>query len=115
MDAVSATIFDGGRAIGERLVENKMSYRIKLISLLFYRFIKKNSITALGQPLQMAAHASDWGNSLNQCRRGGKRVTMVMMFVGGVVLMFGGFLVLFLLYNIYGARVFRSRPNPYSC
>ena len=38
-----------------------------------------------------------FGDSLNRCRRGGKRVTMVMMFVGGVVLMFDGFLVLFLL------------------
>jgi hypothetical protein len=37
---------------------------------------------------------------------------MVMMFVRGVVVMFDGFLVLFLLYNIYGAGVFRSRPNP---
>ena len=37
---------------------------------------------------------------------------MVMMFVGGVVLMFDGFLILFLLYNIYWAGVFRSRPNP---
>ncbi len=45
-------------------------------------------MTALGQPLWMATHASDWGISLNQCRRGGKRVTRVMMFVGGVVLMF---------------------------
>jgi hypothetical protein len=36
---------------------------------------------------------------------------MVMMFVGGVVLMFDGFLILFLLYNIYGAGVFCSRPN----
>jgi hypothetical protein len=38
---------------------------------------------------------------------------MVMMFVGGVVLMFDGFLVLFLPYDIYGAGVFHSRPNPY--
>jgi hypothetical protein len=36
---------------------------------------------------------------------------MVMMFVGGVVLLFDGILVLFL---SYGAGVFRSRPNPYS-
>jgi hypothetical protein len=48
----------------------------------------------------MASHASDWGESLNRRRRGGKQVTMVMMFVGGVVLMFNRFLVLFLLYNI---------------
>ena len=38
---------------------------------------------------------------------------MVMMFVGGFVLMFDGFLVIFLPYDIYGAGVFRSRPNPY--
>ena len=34
----------------------------------------------------MAAHASDWGDLLNKCRRGGKQNTMVMMFVGVVVL-----------------------------
>ena len=34
----------------------------------------------------MAAHASDWGDSLNPRYSGGKRVTiMVMMFVGEVV------------------------------
>jgi len=44
----------------------------------------------------MAAHASDWGNSLNLCCRGGKRNTMVMMFVGGVVLLFDGLILLFL-------------------
>jgi len=44
----------------------------------------------------MAAHASDWGDSLNQCCRGGKRNTMVIMFVGGVVLLFDGISVLFL-------------------
>ena len=31
---------------------------------------------------------------------------MVMMFVGGVVFMFDGFLILFLPYNIYWAGVF---------
>jgi hypothetical protein len=60
----------------------------------------------------MASHASDWGDLLNQRLWGGKQNTMLMMFVGGVVLMFGGFLVLFLPYEIYGAGVFRSRPNP---
>jgi len=35
MDAVSATIFDGG----EQLVENTSSSRIKLIKRLLYRFI----------------------------------------------------------------------------
>jgi len=40
---------------------------------------------------------------------------MVMMFVGRVVLVFDGLLVLFLAWEIYLAGVFRSRPNPYSC
>ncbi len=44
----------------------------------------KPSLSALGQPLQMAAHASDLGDSLNQCRMGGKWITMAMMFVGGL-------------------------------
>ena len=43
----------------------------------------------------LAAHASDWGNSLNQCRRGDKQNTMANMFVGGVVLMLDGILILF--------------------
>ena len=38
---------------------------------------------------------------------------MVVMFVGGVVLMLNGFLVLFLPKEIYKVGVFRSRPNPY--
>jgi len=63
---------------------------------------------ALGQPLRMAEHASDWGDSLNRRRRGGKRVTMVILFMEGVVLIS---LVLFLQYDIYGEGVFRSRPN----
>jgi len=37
---------------------------------------------------------------------------MVMMFVGGVVLMFDGFLVLFLLYNILGGGSFPFPPEP---
>ena len=73
----------------------------------------KPRLTALGQPLGMAAHASDWEDSLNWCRSGGKRNTMVIMFVGGVVLMFKGVFVLFLPYIINWAGVFRSRPNPY--
>jgi hypothetical protein len=83
-------------AAGKRLVKNKMSCRIKFISLSFYHYIKPR-IRALGQPLRKAAHASDWGDSLNQLRRGGKLNTMVMMVVEGVVLMFNGFLLLFLL------------------
>jgi hypothetical protein len=61
----------------------------------------------------MAAHASDWGNSLNRRHRGGKWNTMVMMFVGGVVLLFDGISVLFIQWEIYVARVFHSRLNPY--
>jgi hypothetical protein len=40
----------------------------------------------------MAAHvlALDWGVSLNQRRRGGKLNTIMMMFVGGVVLIIDG-------------------------
>jgi hypothetical protein len=43
----------------------------------------------------LAAHASDWGDSLNQCHRGDKQNTMANMFVGGVVLMLDGILILF--------------------
>ncbi len=58
----------------------------------------KPSLSALGQPLRMAAQQSDWGDSLNQCRSGsgGKWNTMAKMYVGGVVLMLDGILVLFL-------------------
>ena len=35
----------------------------------------KPRLTALGQPLQMAAHTSDWSDSLNRRQRGGKRNT----------------------------------------
>jgi hypothetical protein len=66
----------------------------------------KPRLTALSQPLWMAAHTSDWGDSLNQGRRGGKLNTMMMMFVARVVLMFNRFLILFLSYDIYGAGVF---------
>ena len=52
---------------------------------------------ALGQPLWIVAHVSDWGNSLSQRHRGGKRYTMVMMIVGGVVSVLDGNPVLFLL------------------
>jgi len=38
---------------------------------------------------------------------------MVMMFGGGIVLMFEGFLVLFLPLIIYGVGVLRSHTNPY--
>jgi hypothetical protein len=70
-------------------------------------FIKPRNST-LSQPLRMAAHILDWGNSLNQCCRRGKRLTMVMMFVGEVVLVLDGILVLFLPYTTYWVGVFRS-------
>jgi len=91
-----------------------MSCRIKFNFFVILLIYIKSHLTALGQPLRMASHVSDWGDSLNRRRRGGKRNTMVMMFVAGVVfvLMFEGFFVLFLSYIIYGAGVFRSRPNP---
>jgi hypothetical protein len=38
---------------------------------------------------------------------------MVMMFVGGVVLLFDRLLVLFLQWKIYDVGVFCSCPNPY--
>jgi hypothetical protein len=38
---------------------------------------------------------------------------MVMMFVGGVVLLFDEFLILFLPHDIYGAGGFCSCPNPH--
>jgi hypothetical protein len=70
--------------------------------------LTKPNISALGQPLQMAAHALDWGNSLNPHRRGGKRLTMVVMFVGCLVLGDDPNIILFLPYKTYGAGVFVS-------
>ncbi len=61
----------------------------------------------------MTTHMSDWGDSLNRCRSGGKQNTMVMLFVGGAVLMLDRIWVLFLLSETYGAGVFLSHPNPY--
>ena len=86
MDAVLATIFGGGRAIRRKQDELYNEINFSVILSIYI----KPSITALGQPLRMAAHALDWGDSLNRRRRGGKRNTMVMMFVGGVVLLFDG-------------------------
>jgi hypothetical protein len=86
MDAVLATIFGGGRAIRRKQDELYNEINFSVILSIYI----KPSITALGQPLRMAAQTSDWGDSLNRCRRGGKRNTMVMMFVGGVVLLFDG-------------------------
>jgi hypothetical protein len=59
----------------------------------------------------MAAHALDWGDSLNQHCRGGKQLTMMMMFVWGVVSVLDGIPVLFLPYKTYGAGVFCFCPN----
>jgi hypothetical protein len=49
----------------------------------------------------MASHALDWGDSLNQRRRGDKRNTMVMMFVGGGVV-----------FIVDGILVYSYRRNP---
>jgi hypothetical protein len=71
----------------------------------------KPNVSAFGQPLWMAAHALDWGDSLNPCRRGGKRLTMVVMFVGCLVLGDDPNIILFLPYKTYGAGVFCFPPN----
>jgi hypothetical protein len=68
----------------------------------------KPNVSALGQPLRMAAHALDWGNSLNPHRRRGKRLTMVGMFVGCLVFGDKTNIILFLPYKTYGAGVFVS-------
>ena len=59
-------------AVGEQFVKNKISCRIKLISLFFLSIYIKPCLSALGQSLRMAAHTLDWGDSLNQHRRGGQ-------------------------------------------
>ena len=71
----------------ERYVKNTSSCRIKLFTLFFLFNYTTPSITALSQPFRMAAHALDWGDSLNQRHYGGKQNTMLMMFVERVVLM----------------------------
>ena len=60
----------------------------------------------------MTAHVSDWGDPSNWCHRGCKWVSMVTIFVGGVVLMFNGIIVWFLLWETYGAGVFLFLPEP---
>jgi hypothetical protein len=82
---------------GKQIVENTSSCRIKFIISVIISFYIKPRLSALGQPLWMAANTLDWGDSLNRRHRWGKRNTTVMMFVGGVVFMLGRFLVLLLL------------------
>jgi hypothetical protein len=62
----------------------------------------KPNISALSQPFRMAAHALDWGDSLNPRHRGDKRLTMVVMFVGCLVLDDNPNIILFLPYKTYG-------------
>jgi hypothetical protein len=64
--------------------------------------------SALGQPLRMAAHALDWGNSLKQCRMGGQMAHHGDDVCGGGVSVLDGIPVLFLPYKTYGAGVFVS-------
>ncbi len=71
----------------------------------------KPNLSALGQPLWMAAHALDWGNSLNPRHTRGKWLTMVVMFVGCLVLSDDPNIILFLPYKTYGAGVFCFRLN----
>ncbi len=71
----------------------------------------KPNVRALGQSHQMAAHALDWGDSLNPCRRGSKRLNMVVMFVGCLVLDDDPNIILFLPYKTYGAGVFCFHPD----
>ena len=59
----------------------------------------------------MDAHASDCGDSLNPRRGGGKRVTMVMMFVGKVVSVLDGISVLFPQLETYKAGGLRSHQK----
>jgi hypothetical protein len=56
----------------------------------------------------VAAHALDWGNSLNPHHWRGKRLTMAVMFVGCLVLGDNPNIILFLLYKTYKAGVFVS-------
>jgi hypothetical protein len=65
----------------------------------------KPNVSALSQPLWMTAHALDWGSSLNPHHRRGKRLTMVVMFVGCPVLGDNSNIVLNLPYKPYGAGV----------
>ena len=60
----------------------------------------------------MATDASDWGDSLNPHRWGVKRLTIVVMFVGYIVLDDDPNIVLlkFPPYKTYGAKVVRSHP-----
>jgi hypothetical protein len=53
MDAVSATIFGDGRAIRRKQDELYNFINFSVILLIFI----KPCLTALGQPLRMAAHA----------------------------------------------------------
>ncbi len=68
----------------------------------------KPNVTALGQPLRMAIHALDWVDSLNPSLRGGKQLTVVVMFVGCLVFGDNPNIILFLQYKTYGAGVFVS-------
>jgi len=99
---------------GEQFVKNTSSCRNKLITVVFYQ-IKQNparvpSANPCGWPLTHQIGAILWINSIG----GGKRLTMVMMFVGEVVSVLGWIPVLFLPCNMQNlwCGSFRSRPNP---
>jgi hypothetical protein len=46
---------------GKQFVENTVNFSVILLIYIKLR------VTALGQPIWMADHTSDWGDSLNRC------------------------------------------------
>jgi hypothetical protein len=83
------------RRQASNLWKRRLAAELNNFSLILSIYILP-SVSALGQPLRMAAHTLYWGDLFNKRGRGGKRVTMVTMFVGGVGLMLDGIIVLFL-------------------
>jgi hypothetical protein len=80
----------------ERFAENSVVV-VELIYLaVILLFYTKPSYRILAQPLPKRLPASDRVYPKIPRRRGGKRHTMLMMFVGGVVLVIDGIPVLFL-------------------
>jgi hypothetical protein len=78
MNAVPAAMFGGGRASLRK--QDWLYYKFNFSVILSIYIKPRDSV--LGQPLQMGAHASNWGDSLNQRRSVGEWNTMVMMCVG---------------------------------
>jgi hypothetical protein len=62
-------------------MKTRVSVEIVDSAFILSNWIKPRQ-TAIGRPLWMTAHASDWDSSLNAHSRGAKWLTMVVMFVG---------------------------------